>query len=55
MSIEVRQISIRSQVVVPESKSTSSLTDADWNRMKEEILSECRQMLLQMLRAERER
>ncbi len=54
MSIEVRQISIRSQVTIPESKK-ASLSEPEWNRMKEEILSECRQMILELLRAERER
>jgi hypothetical protein len=56
MPIEVRQITIRS-LVGPEEKKPSSaaLSERDWDAVKKEILSECRQMVLEMLRTERER
>lgn len=55
MSIEVRQISIRTQVGLPEKNDTPELSEQQLRRLKEEILAECRHMVMEMLRADKER
>ncbi len=57
MSIEVRQISIHSRVGVPDKADSRTLRDRERERerLKEEILAECRQMMLELLRTDRER
>jgi hypothetical protein len=56
MSIEVRQLLIRSQVhaapVVPARQAVSS---AELQRVREQVLSDCKAWLAQQLRAQRER
>ena len=55
MAIEVRQITIKSLVSGDEDRERSSRPAQDMERLKEEILSECRRMLRELMRAERER
>jgi hypothetical protein len=56
MSIEVRQLLIRSQVnaapVLPQRQGVSS---AELQRLREQVLSECKAWLVQQLRAQKER
>jgi hypothetical protein len=54
MAIEVRQITIRS-VVGGAQAEPATPANPDPERMREEILSECRRMVLDVIRAERER
>ena len=56
MSIEVRQLLIRSQVtaasVLPQRQGVSS---TELQRLREQLLSECKAWLAQQLRAQKER
>ncbi len=54
MSIEVRQLTIKS-FVAPQQEKEEMLSKREWERMKEELLAECRRMVADMLRSERER
>ena len=56
MAIEVRQITIRSFVSAePNEDRNTSGPSQDSERIKGEILAECREMVLEMIRTERER
>ena len=54
MAIEVRQLTIRS-VVSGDRQEEAGSTRENTEKMKEEILRECREMVRDMVRAERER
>lgn len=56
MTIEVRQLQIKSSVLQKESTETrGSDPSHDLEELKEDILLECRQMLMEMLRQKQER
>jgi len=55
MAIEVRQMTIKSFVSVDEERERTSGPAQDTERLKEEILSECRRMMRELLHADRER
>jgi hypothetical protein len=56
MAIEVRQVTIKSVIsAAPAEPIGASTPTHESERIKEEILAECRQMVLEILRAERER
>jgi hypothetical protein len=58
MTIEVRQLLIRSQVnTAPASPAPADRADREreWERVKEEVLAECKAWLAQKLLAARER
>ncbi|WP_420238184.1 DUF5908 family protein [Telmatobacter bradus] len=55
MAIEIRQLTIKSSVAVEKEKGASLSSKQERERLKKEILSECRQMMLDMMRQERER
>jgi hypothetical protein len=55
MAIEVRQLNIRSVVSGNGDAEGSPPSPAEAERLKRELLSECRQMVLDLMRAERER
>jgi len=56
MSIEVRQLLIRSQVhSTPVAAPRQVLSSAELQRVREQVLSECKAWLAQQLRAQRER
>jgi hypothetical protein len=55
MAIEVRQLTIRSFVSTERENETAQASRQETERMKEQILSECRQMMLELIRADRER
>ncbi len=56
MAIEVRQLLIKSTVLQEQgSGKNGSNAPADLQEIKEDILAECRQLLLEMLREEQER
>ena len=55
MAIEVRQITVKSVVSATGEERVPSLSSHDEEQLKQEILSECRQMLLELIKAEKER
>lgn len=55
MAIEVRQVTVRSTVQPGEDREAAAPPRHEPERMKEEILAECRRMVLEMMRSERER
>ncbi|MGA2889698.1 MAG: DUF5908 family protein [Terracidiphilus sp.] len=55
MAIEIRQLTVKSSVSSQEKKEKPSFSQQDRDRLKREILSECRQMLFEMMRLQRER
>jgi hypothetical protein len=56
MGIEVRQLMIRSQVqVTPVAQARPVLSSADLQRLREQLLAECRQLISAQLRDQRER
>ena len=55
MTIEVRQMQINSTVLEEGSIETNESQAApDYEEIKEQILAECRQLIVEILRAERE-
>jgi len=55
MAIEVRQVTVRSTVNAGPQRESVSGPRQDPERIKEEILAECRRLILEIMRAERER
>ncbi len=57
MTIEIKQMLIKSTVrqMSDDKKETVSDTCSDLEDIKEEILAECRQLIVELLRDERER
>jgi len=55
MAIEVRQLTIRSFVSGDRDQERARSTREDTEKIKEEILRECREIVRDMVRAERER
>ena len=55
MSIEVRQLLIRSQVTPAPAPPAPAMTPRDLQRLREQLLAECRAWLADRLRAQRER
>jgi hypothetical protein len=55
MAIEIRQLTVKSSVSSQQEKEKPSFSKQERERLKREILSECRQMLLEMMRLEQER
>ena len=55
MAIEVRQVTIKSFVSEKDEKKSASSGREQEERMKRELLSECRQMMLDLMRNTRER
>jgi hypothetical protein len=57
MTIEIRQMLIRSQVSSPQPQRPpqAGLTDKDAERLRRELLAECKAWLAQKLQEERER
>jgi hypothetical protein len=57
MTIEIRQMLIRSQVNSPQPQRPpqAGLTDKDAERLRRELLAECKAWLAQKLQEERER
>ncbi|WP_157597946.1 MULTISPECIES: DUF5908 family protein [unclassified Rhizobacter] len=56
MSIEVRQLLIRSQVqAAPVVPQRQGLASAELQRLREQLLAECKAWLVQQLRSQRER
>lgn len=56
MGIEVRQLLIRSQVhVAPAAPVRAGLSSADLQRLREQLLAECRQLIASQLQAQKER
>jgi hypothetical protein len=54
MAVEVQELTIKSTVSA-ESGGCKSPDNSESEKLKETILADCRQMLLDLLRAERER
>ena len=56
MTIEVKQLQIKSNVL-PEGKQAAPVNQSsvDCEAIKEDVLSECRKLIQELLRAERER
>lgn len=56
MGIEVRQLLIRSQVnVAPAAPPRAALSSADLQRLREQLLAECRSLIARQLQAHKER
>jgi hypothetical protein len=55
MAIEVRQITIKSFVSGGGAEESAPLSQQNTERIREEILAECRRMVLELMRADRER
>ncbi len=55
MSIEVRQLLIRSQVTPAPAAPPAALTARDLQRLREQLLAECRAWLAERQRMQRER
>jgi hypothetical protein len=55
MTIEIRQVTIKSFVTGNGEEKSPAHSRQDAERMKEEILSECRELIHEFLRAHRER
>jgi hypothetical protein len=55
MSIEVRQLLIRSQVTPAPAPPAPAIAPRDLQRLREQLLAECRAWLADRLRAQRER
>ena len=56
MTIEVRQMQINSTVLQEDSTEPNGGTAIpDYEEIKEQILAECRQLIIEILRADRER
>jgi hypothetical protein len=56
MGIEVRQLLIRAQVnVTPAAPTRPALSSADLQRLREQLLAECRHWVTAQLQAQRER
>jgi hypothetical protein len=55
MAIEVRQMTIRSFVAGDGEEERESLSRQETERLREEILTECRRMVLELMHADRER
>lgn len=55
MSIEVRQLLIRSQVTPAPAPPPPAIAPRDLQRLREQLLAECRAWLTDRLRAQRER
>ncbi|OWQ45375.1 hypothetical protein CDL60_19120 [Roseateles noduli] len=55
MSIEVRQLLIRSQVTPAPASPAPTVSPRDLQRLREQLLAECRTWLTERLRAQRER
>jgi hypothetical protein len=56
MSIEVRQLLIRSQVhAAPAVAPRQAVSSVELQRVREQVLSDCKAWLAQQLRAQRER
>ncbi|MFQ6030361.1 MAG: DUF5908 family protein [Dehalococcoidia bacterium] len=56
MTIEVKQLQIKSNVLPEENRaSPGTRSSVDPESIKEDVLSECRKLILEMLQAERER
>lgn len=54
MSIEIKQLLIKSNIVQKEEKSNSSSLEEQYNQ-KEELLAECRRLIYEILRERGER
>lgn len=55
MSIEVRQLLIRSQVTPAPAPPPAALAPRELQRLREQLLAECRTWLAERLRAQQER
>lgn len=55
MAIEIRQLTIHSQVSARAEEPRRGLSKRELEELKERVLPECRQMVMEMIRAERER
>jgi hypothetical protein len=55
MAIEVRELNIRSVVSGNGTPENASPSREEAVNLKEEVLAECRQMILDLIRADRER
>ena len=55
MAIEIRQLTIHSQVSARAEEPRQALAKRELEEFKEQFLPECRQMVMEMIRAERER
>ena len=55
MAIEVRQLLIRSQVTPAPAPPAATVSPRDLQRLREQLLAECRAWLTERLRAQRER
>jgi hypothetical protein len=55
MSIEVRQMSIRCQVLLPASAVAPPMTSRELAAMKEKLLAECKALLREQLQHSKER
>ncbi len=56
MGIEVRQLLIRSQVnVAPAAPQRQGMSTADLQRLREQLLAECRSLIARQLQAQKER
>lgn len=55
MAIEIRQLTIHSQVAARAEEPREKLSKRELDRLKQQLLPECRQMVAEMIRAERER
>jgi len=54
MAIEVRQMTIKAFVSATSEPESGSGSQPEAERLKEKILSECRQLVLQLMREDRE-
>jgi len=55
MAIEVRQVIVNSIVSAPGDQDSPSVRRREADKLKDQILPECRRIVLELLRAERER
>ncbi len=55
MAIEVRQLTVKCGVSGDAQQERAPETTEETKALKDELLSECRQMFLELLRSERER
>jgi hypothetical protein len=55
MAIEVRQVTVKSVVSDDREDRRVAVAERDREIIKKEILTECRQIVLEIMRAERER
>lgn len=55
MTIEIRQLTVHSQVSARAEEPRRALSRREIEALKERLLPECRQMVLELIRAERER